>query len=180
MKPFLTNLVLAVLWGFLWGEMSLWTLLVGFAGGYVVLFLFTRIHNPSALRDAYPARVLDGIKFSGYFIKQLIISNLQIAWEVITPGFGMTPRLIRYDVTGMTDTQVAAFSTAVTLTPGTLVVDMRDSPDGKRLIYVHCMYAQSRIEATKELDGMRNRMSRDLFRIPPREMARELMEAKNP
>lgn len=163
MRLFLVNVLLAVLWIFLWGELSIYTLLVGFVGGYLVLWLFTRVHG-GLLRDAYGQRIVDLVRFSVYFLVLLVRSNLQIAWEILTPGFGMRPRFVRYDVTGLSETQLVALSNAITLTPGTLVIDARDTADGRKMLYVHSMYAEDRDAAVRDLDALRWRMERDLFK----------------
>ena len=156
------NLLLAVLWMLLWNSVDLYTLLVGLVGGYLVLWVFTRVLRRGVLRDAYGQRVVDLVRFAGYFCVLLWKSNVTVAWEIVTPGFHMRPRIVRYDVGHLNDVQVVALSNAITLTPGTLVIDI--SPD-KHFLYIHCMYAQDRTAAIRELDDLRLRMEHDVFRL---------------
>ena len=175
MTLFFVNVLLALLWVFLWGDLSLYTLLVGLVGGYLVLWIFTRVQGRRTLRDAYGQRMLNLLKFAVYFLKLLVVSNLQIAKEIVTPGQGMTPRFVRYEVTGMNDAQTTAFANAITLTPGTLVVDAREREDGRRFLYVHAMYAEDREAAVRGLDELRRHMERDVFvtrsAAPPADLA---------
>ena len=164
MTLLLINLLLAVLWVFLWGELSIYTLGVGLVGGYLVLWAFTRVRGANLLGDAYGRRLTDLFRFAAYFTGLLIKSNLHIAKEIVTPGFSMKPRFVRYDVTTLNDSQVAALSNAITLTPGTLVIDVRESVAGRTYLYVHCMYAGDRDEAVAELHALRMRMERDVFK----------------
>jgi multicomponent Na+:H+ antiporter subunit E len=90
----------------------------------------------------------------------LFKANLQVAREVITPGLGMSPRIIAYPVAGMTDGQITTFSNALTLTPDTLTTDVAE--DG-RTLYIHCMYAEDRDRAVAELDELRDRIMREVF-----------------
>ncbi len=168
MTLFFVNVLLAVLWVFLWGDLSLYTLLVGLVGGYVVLWLFTRVNGRRTLRDAYGQRLINLVRFTGYFLKLLVVSNLQIAREIVTPGQQMTPRFVRYEVTGMSDAQATAFANAITLTPGTLVVDAREREDGRRFLYVHAMYAEDREAAVLSLGELRRRLEHDVFVTRPR------------
>lgn len=177
MRLFLVNVLLAVLWIFLWGELSFYTLLVGFAGGYLVLWLFTRTHG-GMLRDAYGQRIVDLLRFSGHFLVLLVQSNLQIAREILTPGLAMQPRFVRYEVTGLNPVQITALSNAITLTPGTLVIDVRDTPDGRTMLYVHCMFAKDRQAAVDDLDALRQRMEQDLFKTLPRSTPGQPEEAQ--
>ncbi len=162
MTLFLMNLLLAVIWVLLWGRASAWTIGTGLIGGYFVLWIFTRVHGRDVLRRAYGGRVVDTVRFAIYFLALLIRSNLALAWEILTPHWRMSPRIVRYDVSHLTGPQIVAFSNALTLTPGTLTVDISD--DQQRL-YIHCMYAADRERAIRDLDDLRLRMERDVFRL---------------
>ncbi len=164
MTLFLLNLLLALIWVLLWGDASFYTILTGLLGGYFALWIFTRVAGRHVLRRAYGGRVVDTIRFAAYFVVLLVRSNLQVAWEIVTPGWHMSPRIIRYDVSHLTPPQVTAFSNALTLTPGTLTIDVSDD---SRFLYIHCMYAADRETAVRELDALRLRMERDVFRIWP-------------
>ena len=156
MKLFLLNILLAVLWMCMWGLFDIYSLLAGFGLGYLLLGIVSR----TLPGEDYGARGIRLLSFSAYFLRILIEANLEVAREIITPGYQMTPRFIRYSVEGMSDFQVTSFANAITLTPGTLSTDI--SEDG-RYLYVHCMYAKNRQEAVEALDELRDRMKKELF-----------------
>jgi len=153
----LLNIVFAVLWMFMWGQFGIYVLLLGFILGYLLLGIISRASDQGA---GYGSRGWRILSFSLYFIRILIKANLVVAWEILTPGFNMTPRFIRYPVEGMSPMQVTSLANGITLTPGTLSADI--SEDG-RWLYVHCMYAKDRQQAIDELDELRDRMIKDLF-----------------
>lgn len=155
-QMFLLNILLAVLWMFMWGTFDFYTLLAGMIVGYLLLGLLARI----AGRDGYGTKLLKLLSFSLYFIRILIKANLVVARELITPGLDMTPRFVRYSVEGMTDFQITTLANTISLTPGTLSVDVSD--DGHWL-YVHCMYARSREQAIRDLDELRDRLVEEVF-----------------
>mgnify|MGYP002623802837 CR=1 FL=1 len=155
-QMFLLNIFLAVLWMFMWGGFDFYTLAAGLVVGYLLLGLLARIGG----RDGYGTKVIKLISFSLYFIRILVKANWVVAKELITPGYGMTPRFVRYSVEGMTDFQITTLANSITLTPGTLSVDVSD--DGQWL-YVHCMYAQSREQAIRDLDELRDRLVEEVF-----------------
>jgi len=156
MRWFLLNILLALLWMFMWGSFGLYELLSGMAVGYLVILLISRI----AGYKGYGKRLMDIVLFGAYFVRILIKANLQVAWEVITPGHYMTPRFIRYPVAGMTDIQITVLANAITLTPGTLSVDLSDA---KEFLYIHAMYAEDRQQAVVDIDELRDRILRELF-----------------
>ena len=163
MSLFLINLLLAFLWIFLWGDLSLYTLLIGFALGYLTLLLFARIRGRDTLWNAYGSRLWAIIGFSAYFFGLLVKSNWQIAKEILTPGLSIKPRILRYEVTGLGEVEVVALANAITLTPGTLVVDIRTHDDGQAFLYIHGLFAEDREATIAELDDLRDRMKQDVF-----------------
>jgi len=86
-----------------------------------------------------------------------------VAKEVITPGLHMKPRLIRYDVAGMSAAEITTLANAITLTPGTLSADIDDAGE---TLFIHCMYAADRQSAVDELDDLKLRILVDLFDHP--------------
>ncbi len=156
MSLFLLNILLAVLWMFMWGLFDIYSLGAGFLLGYLLLGIVSR----AMPGEGYGTKGWKLMSFTAYFLRILVKANLQVAREIITPGYQMTPRFIRYPIDGMTDFQITSFANAITLTPGTLSMDLSD--DG-RYLYVHCMYASDRQEAINELDELRDRMTQEVF-----------------
>lgn len=156
MRLFLLNILLAVLWMFMWGMFDIYGLGAGFALGYLLLGIVSR----TMPGESYGTNGWHLASFFAYFFRILIKANLQVAWEIITPGYHMTPRFLRYPIEGMTDFQITSFANAITLTPGTLVTDISND---RRFLYVHCMYAKDPQDAIKDLDELRNRMVKEFF-----------------
>lgn len=155
-NKFLLNLFLAGVYVALAGDVSFLSLLTGFLIGLLVILLIGKADG----RGAYLRRVWGVLKFGVYFVFILVKANLQVARESITPGFKMTPRIVRYPVPGMTPVQVTTLASAITLTPGTLSADINDAGD---VLYIHCMYAQDREAAIAELDQLKRWLMREVF-----------------
>ncbi|MFP4145426.1 MAG: Na+/H+ antiporter subunit E [Phycisphaeraceae bacterium] len=155
-RLFLLNLLLALVYVALTGEPTGANFLIGFGLGFVVLTIYAR----AAGDGAYVGRFFRLIRFGLWFLGVLVRANLQVAWEVVTPGLHMTPRVIRYDVRGMTPGQITALATAISLTPGTLTADIDESGG---YLYIHCMYARDREAAVRDLDDLKQRLLREVF-----------------
>ncbi len=164
MSLFLINVLLAALWVLLWGDLSLYTIIIGFVFGYAVLWLFVRLRGSDTLWNAYGRRLYGIATFVLYFLGLLVKSNIEIAREILTPGLSIKPRIVRYDVTGLSPAQIAALSNAITLTPGTLVVDARtDDKTGQSTLHIHSLFSEDRESTIRDLDSLRHRMERDIF-----------------
>ena len=155
-SKFLLNLFLAAVYVVLTGSLSFLNALLGFAIGFFILWIIERGNH----RPEYVRRVLGMVRFGGYFLWILIKANLEVAREILTPAFNMSPRTIRYDVSGLTPVEVTTLANAITLTPGTLSADIDDEGD---TLYVHCMYAKDREQAVAGLDELRHRLLREVF-----------------
>jgi len=83
-------------------------------------------------------KVTGWVLFGCFYLKEVIQSNLFILWDVVTPGHLAEPGIIAVDIPEeMTDTQVLLVSNLVTMTPGTLSLEL--TPDRKKLL-IHILY----------------------------------------
>ena len=150
------DFLVAVLFS-LWAGRPGWP---GFVIGLAVGFVVVSTSDLAFGRPNHGRRLLRMVRFAGYFLAILVRANLQIAREILTPGFSQTPRIVRYPVQDLDDVQVTVLANCITLTPGTLVVDA--SEDG-RWLYVHCMYAEDRAKAIDGLRELEDRLRREVF-----------------
>ena len=70
------------------------------------------------------------------FVKELILSALKVAWLAVQPRINIRPAIIAYPLTVTTDAQITLLANMITLTPGTLSVDV--SAD-RRTLYIHAI-----------------------------------------
>ncbi len=155
-NKFLLNLFLMVVYVLLLGEVSF----LGGLAGFIIGLLIVTLIGQATGRGGYLRRVWGALRFGVYFIYILTKANLGVAKEILTPGFSMTPRIIRYPVHGLSEVEITTLANAITLTPGTLSADITD--DGQ-MLYIHCMYAESREAAVAELDELKVWLLREVF-----------------
>lgn len=156
MMLFLLNILLAVLWCFTWGSFDFYTLATGFVLAYFLLGIYSR----GTAMEGYGTKGRDLLRFALYFMRVLVVANLQIAYEILTPGLKVSPRIVRFDVTGLTAVQRTIMVNTINLTPGTLVVDI--GPD-RRTFYVHCMYAKDYDQTIADLNDLKQRLIAEVF-----------------
>ena len=132
----------------------------GLLGGLTLGFVVVSVYDLATAHPNHGRRALRMLRFGAYFLAILVRANLQIAREIMTPGFSQTPRILRYPVADLADVQTTVLANCITLTPGTLVVDVSDDD---RWLYVHCMYARDRSEAIAGLRRLDERLRREVF-----------------
>jgi multicomponent Na+:H+ antiporter subunit E len=129
----LLNLLLALAWVTLTGQLTPVNFGFGFAAGYVLLWLVNR----STGESIYFGKVWRVIRFAGFFMWQLVLANFRVAYEIITPPHTMHPAVVAVPLDVTHPTAVTLLANLITLTPGTLSLDV--SPNGQTL-YVHAMH----------------------------------------
>jgi multicomponent Na+:H+ antiporter subunit E len=75
------------------------------------------------------------------FLKELILSALRVAWLAVQPRITIRPAIVAYPLTVTTDAQITLLANMITLTPGTLSVDVSDD---RKWLYVHAIDIESK------------------------------------
>jgi multicomponent Na+:H+ antiporter subunit E len=149
---FLWNILLALAWAALSGEFTLLNLMLGFALGFAVL-LFV---GPALGSSQYFAKVTRTSSFIGFFMRELVISNLRVAYDVLTPRHHMKPGIVAVPLDVRTDAEIVLLANLITLTPGTLSLDLSDD---RTVLYVHTMYLDDPEELRREIkEGFERRV----------------------
>ncbi|HEY8515489.1 MAG TPA: Na+/H+ antiporter subunit E [Candidatus Binatia bacterium] len=130
---FLWNLLLALAWAAVTGRFSLSNVLVGMVLGYLALFVAQPIMGPTN----YFRRIHRAIAFAIVYIRELILSNLRVAYDVLTPKPRIRPGVLAIPLDAKTDAEITMLANLLTLTPGSVSLDV--STD-RRFLYLHAMY----------------------------------------
>ncbi|MBN1697750.1 MAG: Na+/H+ antiporter subunit E [Spirochaetales bacterium] len=81
----------------------------------------------------------------------MLLANFDVLYRVVHPAMPINPGIVKVKTKLTTDTGKTALANSITLTPGTLTVDINS--DG--VIYVHCINIKETktVEATQEIVG---------------------------
>lgn len=75
------------------------------------------------------------------FIQELVLSALRVAWLVIQPKLRLRPAIIAYPLTVTTDAQITLLANLITLTPGTLSIDVSED---RKTLFIHSIDMESK------------------------------------
>lgn len=88
-------------------------------------------------------RLFSFVNLALFYVKEVLLSNLRVAHDVLTPRHRMKPGIIVVDVAELTDWQIFFMSNLITMTPGTLGLTVsRDHGN----LYIHAMYIDGSAE----------------------------------
>lgn len=109
----------------------------------------------SALR-----RVADAVLFLLVFLRELVVANAVVAWEVLTPGRGLRPGVARVPLAARTPGELTLLADALALTPGTLPLEVREpGPRGEpAVIYVHGLHVADADEFRRRVQRLERRL----------------------
>jgi multicomponent Na+:H+ antiporter subunit E len=156
---FLANLLLAIIWYAAVGEGGVSEMLFGLAAGYFVLWWLKPLIGPTLYFNKTPK----ALRFLVFFIKELVLSTLRVAHDVVTPAAHRRPGVIAVPLAARTDIEIVALTVLVTLTPGSLGLDVSDD---KTTLYVHSMFADDPEEVRRHIkEGYEARVL-ELLRTP--------------
>jgi multicomponent Na+:H+ antiporter subunit E len=133
MNAFLWNLLLALAWTVATGHFTVANFLIGLVLGFLIL----TFAQPVIGASRYFTKVPQVLRFAFFYLGQMIMSNLRVAYDVATPTHYMKPGVIAVPLDAKTDAEIALFANLMTLTPGTLSIDLSED---RSVLYVHAMY----------------------------------------
>lgn len=152
---FLSNLLLSFVWVALTGSFTLGNFFFGFVLSFIIMLVISRNRR----ENAYFTRGPKLIAFIFFFLYELIKANMQVAYDVMTPRFYMKPGIIKIPLTAKSDLEITLLANLITLTPGTLSLDVSDD---KSVLYVHAMYVKDK---QKFIEGIKNGFEKRLLEI---------------
>ena len=132
-QSFLWNLILAVFWALAVGRVTVGTLATGFVVGLLTLFVTRRAVGA----EAYLLKIRRAFRLVIFFLRELIVANLRLAHDILTPTHYTQPAILAIPLDAKTDGEITLLANLITLTPGTLTLDV--SAD-RRTLYIHSMY----------------------------------------
>ncbi len=128
-----TNIMLTLIWVMLSGNTSIPNFGFGFALGFVILYLTVR----GADSRKYFYRVPKTLRFILRYMYEMLKANLQVARTILLRKMDVAPAIIKYPLEAKTDFEITMLSNIISLTPGTLVMDVSDD---KKVMYIHTLY----------------------------------------
>jgi len=83
-------------------------------------------------------RLAAALRLLALLLVDTVRSSLVLAWDVITPTDLSTVRVLEFHTRATSDGELLLLSCCITLTPGTLTLDVSDD---RRTLIIHAMYA---------------------------------------
>jgi len=152
---FLSNILLTFIWVAITGDFQFLNYVFGFMLSFLILYVITKGRGSAKYFKIVPKL----LSFVLYFLWELLRANLQVAYDVVTPTFYMKPGIVRVPLDAETNLEITLLANLITLTPGTLSLDVSDD---RKVLYVHAMYLSDK---QKFIDSIKNGFEKRLLEI---------------
>jgi multicomponent Na+:H+ antiporter subunit E len=120
-------------WPFVDGRIDLQVVVAGLIASILVSLLFHEILPKEHHVFISPIRAFWLLAYIPVFFYYVIRANFDVVYRALHPAMPIRPGIVKIKTNLKTDSAITALANSITLTPGTLTVDLTD--DG--YLYVH-------------------------------------------
>jgi len=126
-------------WPFADGEIDFQVIIAGLIASIVIAVLFHEILPKEHLIFISPVRMFWVLVYLPVFFYYVLKANLDVVYRALHPKMPIKPGIVKIKTTLKTESGITALANSITLTPGTLTVDLTD--DG--FLYIHWINVKS-------------------------------------
>jgi len=147
-------LALFAFWLLLSGHYTQWLTLSGALASVAIASLGIRAGFGD--REGFPVeRLAAGLFYWPWLIAEMVKSALSVTRTILRPSLPISPRLVELDAATKSTIGLATYANSITLTPGTLTVEI---DQGRRKLRVHALTGAG--EADLRTGAMERRVRR--------------------
>ena len=126
-------------WPFVDGRVDLQLVTAGLIASVIVALLFHEILPKEHRVFVSPVRIFWFLVYVPVFFYYMIKANFDVVYRALHPKMPIKPGIVKIKTTLKTESGITALANSITLTPGTLTVDLTD--DG--FLYIHWINVKS-------------------------------------
>jgi multicomponent Na+:H+ antiporter subunit E len=143
---------LTAVWVALWGDVTFANVAAGAIVALAVTVLLPATGDRGrATSERSTVRPLAAVHFAGWFAIKLVEANAVVAWEVLTPRNRINEGVVAVPLHQCSDGLTTLVASCVSLTPGTLVLDVDRDP---LVLYVHVLHLRTIEEVRVEVETL--------------------------
>jgi len=129
MRLLFWTILLFALWMVLTANFQIFNILVGIGVSFSIALLYTKLFTHKTFEFISPFWFL---VYLYVLLKNLIISNIQISKRILRPDMKLSPAIVAVKTNLESDWKKLLLANSITLTPGTLTLDIKDD-----MLFIH-------------------------------------------
>lgn len=119
-------------------EFTVPNIIVGAVSSIICALFFGRIFVTNVYKLLQPRRYFWFIIYLFIFIWECLKANIDVAYRVLHPAMPIRPGIVKVKTTLKSDMAKMLLANSITMTPGTISVDIIDD-----YLYIHWIYVRS-------------------------------------
>jgi len=127
-----------IFWLMLTFEFTIPNFIVGAVASLITSFLFTRFFVINVYKLIQPHRYFWFLVYLFVFIWECLKANIDVAYRVLHPAMPIRPGIVKVKTTLKSDMAKMLLANSITMTPGTISVDIIDDH-----LYIHWIFISS-------------------------------------
>jgi multicomponent Na+:H+ antiporter subunit E len=136
---YITLFILSLIfWLLLTFEFTVANIIVGVVSSIICALFFGRVFITNIYKLLQPRRYFWFIVYLFIFIWECIKANFDVAYRVLHPAMPIRPGIVKVKTTLKSDLAKMLLANSITMTPGTISVDIIDDN-----LYIHWIYIRS-------------------------------------
>lgn len=135
--------LMTAIWLALWSDISVANVVSG-----VVVGVLVTAGVDTWRRGQVVVRPVRAVIFGAFFLRQLALSTIAVARSVVAPRDRVRTGIVAVPLLGCSDAVATLIADAISLTPGTLTLEVRREP---LTLYVHALDTRDVEELRKEI-----------------------------
>jgi len=141
-------LFLFVIWLAFTSSLAPQEVIAGLITSFIIALFTNRFFDCCSIAILSPVRLFWVVIYLFVFIIELVKANLDVARRIISPALPINPGIIKFQTKLKSDFARMVLCNSITLTPGTLTVDLIDDT-----LYIHWIDTKTLdpVEAHKEI-----------------------------
>ena len=159
-KYIYTAIVLFMIWIVLTSTLVWEELLAGIVLSAIVAAMGYSLFTEKGMGNFHPKRIAYLLAYIPIFLWDIIKANLDVAYRVLSPSMPIKPGIVEIHTDLKSDIAKLGLANSITLTPGTLTMDV----DGDRM-FIHWIYVRTDniAKASEEIAGKFEKFMKVIF-----------------
>ena len=88
------------------------------------------------------------IRFLLFYIYEIVVSAIRIAWDVVTVDSLSKPGIFKLPLSARTDSEIAIVANLITFSPGTMVIGIDKD---RKFMLIHSMFLEDEQQAVDDI-----------------------------
>jgi len=139
MRRLIYFVLVFVIWMLLTWQIDVQVIIAGLIASVIVALLFHEILPKEPHVFLSPIRLFWLLVYLPVFFYYMVKANFDVVYRALHPKMPIKPGIVKIKTTLKTESGITALANSITLTPGTLTVDLTD--DG--FLYIHWINVKS-------------------------------------